>query len=409
MPTRTVHLRRPRPLAALRAAPLASLFAALLAVPGIGAGAQPTDPAVVEAIEIATDGSRAEIWISSNAKLDRVSVRVDRDELLALWLPRHIPGPAVEDLFPAEGLIRAVRSTVEQTSRGPLTRVTIRTREPVAHDLSADGNRFRLRVWPRDAESEEATLRRQVEYLQSALTTSNGSRDDLARRLQAMETRQHELDASLTATLNEATEALRGLRTKTEKMAARLRQAGSRESELAQQVARLEASLAESEKTRGQLAARLEREAAVATAEPVMPEPMATPTVQLGTVSPEGFGSVPAAPQAAPASRTSDAGGAHFAAGDYRLIVAASKNEEQPATVLSARLRDRGYASDVYWSTSGYYVVTLDRLLPRDQARRKRDEAVRDGDVAADAYLILGTSLRSRVTPEGARRDTDPR
>ncbi len=77
------------------------------------------------------------------------------------------------------------------------------------------------------------------------------------------------------------------------------------------------------------------------------------------------------------------------------FIVAATETEEPLAASFAAGLRAKGYPSEVYWSDSGYFVVTLDRL-PVDQARRERDQAVAAGDVPADAYLIAGSTLRKR-------------
>ncbi len=373
---------------------MALLFAALLTTPRLGAETEPPEPAVVEAIEVSMAGGRAEVRISSDTELDLVGVRVDYDALLSLQLPMHVLGPEVEDLFPEEGLIRAVRCTVQQTSRGPLARIVIIGREPIAHDLSADDRQLRLRLWPADAEPQDAALRRQVAELEAALTAAETTRDDLARRFEAMaaEGRRRVLETPQAATLSEETELLRGLRAETQELAAQLRQAGQREGELARRVAQLEASLAESEAARAQLAARLERATAARPVEPP-PAPAPVPTVRLGNVSPEGFGG--ATPAAADASEPSAADAAPAAGDDHHFIVAASSNEERSALALSARLRDRGYASEVYWSDSGYYVVTLG-WLPYGEAREKRDQAVRTGDVAADAYLIRGTTLSKR-------------
>ena len=46
------------------------------------------------------------------------------------------------------------------------------------------------------------------------------------------------------------------------------------------------------------------------------------------------------------------------------------------------------------WKAGGY----LDRL-PADEARLRRDEAVKAADVPGDCYLIRGTSLSRKVSP----------
>ena len=72
--------------------------------------------------------------------------------------------------------------------------------------------------------------------------------------------------------------------------------------------------------------------------------------------------------------------------------------EKRRALEVRAELRGKGHPSEVYWSETGYFLVTLDHL-PAAEARRKRDEAVRAGDIPGDAYLIAGTSLREKINP----------
>lgn len=296
-----------------RAAGLALLVVVLLAISGATTHAQPATPptkaGVIETVKIEpTSSDRVEIWILADADLDLVGVRVDRDHLLALQIPRHILGPDVEDLYPSDGLIQAVRSRVEQTPHGPLARIELGLRLPAAYDLSADDGRLRLRLWPQGEESAEDVLRRQVTELESALTTAERARDDLADRLEELK------------------------------------------------------------------------------------------TVQLGNGSPKGADAAPAISAPADEDTSTESGPRPEVADTYRFIVAASLTEQRAATALSAGLRGKGYASEIYWSGSGYYVVTLG-WLPHADARRVRDKAVRNGDVAKDTYLALGTTLLSRVDP----------
>ncbi len=363
--------------------------------------AQPPEPSVVESIEVTATGERAEIRIVSSTELDLVGVRVDQEEVLSLQLPFHLPGPAVMEGVPGAGLVDGVHCATRSTSRGPLTRIEIRVRQAVAHHLSAEGRVIRLRLWPRGGEPEEAVLRRQVEDLQAALTASEQTREELARRLEASEQTREELaqqlevaeagdrDAAppLLETLRELTEGLENLGAEAERLAAELQQAGGRESELAERITQLEAELAESERIRARLADQLDRQARAAEPPPT-PEP--APTVRLGNVSPEGLVASPDEPSA-PEPRP-------LAAPGFRFVAVASMPAGPAAKALASRLRDKGYASEVYRTDGGLFVVTLGRL-PTEEARALRDEAVRRGDVWKDAYLIRGTSLLRPVDP----------
>ena len=65
---------------------------------------------------------------------------------------------------------------------------------------------------------------------------------------------------------------------------------------------------------------------------------------------------------------------------------------------IAAALRDRGYPSEVHRNHRGFFVVTLARL-PFAEARKKRDEAVAAGDIPGDAYLIIGSGFREKISP----------
>ncbi len=232
--------------------------------------------AAVESVDLlATDGGQ-ELRVASSGTLRLVGVQMDPGGSLVIQLPRHLPAPGVVDLSPQTGLVSAVRLVTEQTSRGPLTRVVVDTRQQVAHSVSSEGSLLRLRVWPRGTETPEgpliARLHSQVAQLEASLDESEQVRTALARRSESLEQRNQTLaerfktlesrrgvlDSAMKATLGEATELLRDLGSRNRELNGRLRQAEDRERELAGRLEALDGSLAESESARRELAARLE-------------------------------------------------------------------------------------------------------------------------------------------------------
>ncbi len=469
-------------------APLLACLLLAAAAPGNAQLAE--EPSRLESIELrAVDPERAEIRIHSSAELGLVGVRADPAGGLALQFPGHVPGPAIEDFSPRSGLVSAVLSTVDPTSRGPLTRIAIRTRRPAAHSMSTEGRWLRLRLWAKEAETEEEALRRMTAELKASLAESERAREELggrveslvaenrelARSFETLETRRRDLDGTLKATLGEVTEILGSLSAQVEELNREVRQAEGREEALRRQVAALEAELAGSaeglearqaevarllaerdalreeirarearqrelearveaqkaeiarlEAESSDLAARLdERLAAAAGREDELRTQLETlrtsladaqqlgrpPAVELDSDAgddaaaralpvkevrldeprdPERTAAEPPRdpPPAAPAA---DGGARYF-------IVVATGDDRQSAESFSSGLRAKGYPSEVYWSESGFFVVTLDRL-PVDEARTRKGEAVRAGDVPADSYLVAGTTFRS---PDGA-------
>ncbi len=475
------------------ARPLALLLPLLLLpAPSRLVAQEPAAPAShrVESVGLRpTAAGGAELVIVSSTELGLVGVRADPRGGLFLQLPQHSLGPAVEALLPRSGLVSAVECTVDRTSRGPLARITVTTRRPVAHTLSTAGRRLSLRLRGVDEEPEEVALRRQTEELRSSLAASEQARVELSGRVEALvaenrelaqsfetlEARRSDLDGTLKATLGEVTEMLRGLSARTEELNQELRQAEGREEGLRQQVARLESELeasasagrpetAGASRETDEKLARLEeervslrrdiraREARVEELEAALETQQAElarleeeslalatkmserleaatareddlrsqleglaaaladarelerpPNVELekglgddlpvrGLTVSEGRRGEPRGGQP-PRVAAPGTGPDVTAPGDLFFIVVATETEEPLAASFASGLRAKGYPSEVYWSDSGYFVVTLDRL-PADPARQKRDQAVAAGDVPADSYLIPGSTLR---------------
>ena len=82
--------------------------------------------------------------------------------------------------------------------------------------------------------------------------------------------------------------------------------------------------------------------------------------------------------------------------GSHRFIVVGNMREKQGAVLWATDLRHKGYRSEIYRNTRGYFVVTLDRL-PLEEARSKRIQAVSAGDAPEDSYLLAGTGFREKI------------
>ncbi len=230
----------------------------------------------IESLRLLDVDGGVELQAESSGNLRLVGVQVQPDGTLVVQLPRHRRGPAVRDLFPQAGLVREVLLTTEETSRGALTRVRIGTRGEVSHTLATEDRLLRLRMWPRGAESLEASraaeLRRQVEEVRAALAESERARGVLDRRakilerenealvgrFEAMESRRSELDSTMKTALGEASALLAELADQGGLLKAELRQAASREQSLRRRLGEMEAELAESAGGRQELAAELQ-------------------------------------------------------------------------------------------------------------------------------------------------------
>ncbi len=135
----------------------------------------------------------------------------------------------------------AVRLSSEQTTRGPLTRAVVLPRQRIAHSFSTEGSLLRLRIWPQGAQTPQsrmvAELHHQVAQLETSLAESEGVRaalatrseslernnQTIAARFKTLEARRGELDASMKATLGEATELLRSLGSRNQELSGQLR------------------------------------------------------------------------------------------------------------------------------------------------------------------------------------------
>ena len=114
------------------------------------AAAEPaTAPFELSGIEVREGAPGAVVELLSDEPLVWTSFR-DADGRVVVELPNAMPGPAVGDVEPEDGLVESIRVTEETGGRRPITRLVITTRESVEHNLRADGNLLTLELEPQE-------------------------------------------------------------------------------------------------------------------------------------------------------------------------------------------------------------------------------------------------------------------
>ncbi len=84
----------------------------------------------------------------------------------------------------------------------------------------------------------------------------------------------------------------------------------------------------------------------------------------------------------------------------YYVVVASIIPENRDEAIRRAELlRRKGYDSEVHYSTTGYYAVTIGHL-PLNDAKALRNAAVDGNDAPDDSYLIPGTKFTEKIYPE---------
>ena len=117
---------------------------------------QADTPVSVEGIEIREADSGAELRIRADAALIWTQYRA-LDDRLVLEMPNTTVDSSVHDLTPQEGLLSSVTLQRETTSRRPLLRLVIATRQEAQHTLEKDADMLVLRFTPTGASPTEST------------------------------------------------------------------------------------------------------------------------------------------------------------------------------------------------------------------------------------------------------------
>lgn len=83
----------------------------------------------------------------------------------------------------------------------------------------------------------------------------------------------------------------------------------------------------------------------------------------------------------------------------YYVIVASIKPiNERDAIIKAKTLREKGYDSEIYYSTSDYLAVTIGNQS-FSKANTLRKKAFDNGDAPSDSYLTTGVTFTERLYP----------
>ena len=82
----------------------------------------------------------------------------------------------------------------------------------------------------------------------------------------------------------------------------------------------------------------------------------------------------------------------------YVVIASIVPQKRQEAIDSARRLKEKGYDSEVHYSSSGYYAVTIGHI-PLMEAKTLREKAIEKNDAPPDAYLIPGTKFIEKIFP----------
>lgn len=132
------------------------------------------------------------------------------------------------------------------------------------------------------------------------------------------------------------------------------------------------------------------------------PQPQGAPPVTKDSSAlPSPAKSIPAQP---PSQRPPAAAVKFEVEGNRTYVLAGYSNSMDEAIRQAETLFDKGYPSEVYWTSNGQYVTALGPYSP-EKARQIRDEAVQKGILKNTAALSGETLFRERIyTSENQRR-----
>jgi len=84
----------------------------------------------------------------------------------------------------------------------------------------------------------------------------------------------------------------------------------------------------------------------------------------------------------------------------YYIVSDSIKPDKKEEAISRAQyLEKQDYQSEVHYSASGWYVVTIGHL-PLAQAVSLRRQAIEKGHIASDSYLLVGKKFTDKIFPQ---------
>jgi len=183
--------------------------------------AQPDFSSRISGFELRRLDPGVELWVESTGALELVGIEIKRPNRMVLQLPRHrAPSHLLEGSFEGD-LISNGTFTVQESDRGPLTKISFSVRPGSRHALSTEGNILRLKLRPSDFQpvvvSDLDQIRRQADVLRDDLRKSEAARrmltenltiastdnQTLRNRFEQLEVRRRSLETGLSTALSE--------------------------------------------------------------------------------------------------------------------------------------------------------------------------------------------------------------
>lgn len=117
------------------------------AQPAADSGVLSRDPLKIRSLDLREGAPGLFLDVMATGPVVWTSFR-DADGRLIVELPNTEPAQGVTGLNPAEGLVAAVGLERDVRANRPVTRLTIRTRQPVEHSLAAEGGHLEVSLSP---------------------------------------------------------------------------------------------------------------------------------------------------------------------------------------------------------------------------------------------------------------------
>jgi hypothetical protein len=182
---------------------------------------QDQSASLISGFELRRLDEGAEIWIESTSSLRLVGMEMTVPGQIVIQLPGlRAPNHLLDGVFEG-GPITEGSVSVQDSGRGPLTRVKFSLQPGFTHNLEVEGNVLRFKMRPPGYRSVEVSKFEKLEVeadvlrtslskseasrqmLSEALTTASSDNQTLQSRFEALESRRRKLEAGLSSALSE--------------------------------------------------------------------------------------------------------------------------------------------------------------------------------------------------------------